>query len=128
MAIHLEDVEVLYLPAAGGVAGAAAAMERVEATLPTLRGRKFYGVCYDPDDDFRACVAAGKDDDAAALGLKRGVIPGGWYARAKVSAPGEIADAFAALRVEHHWDDRRPSIEFYRSQREILLYWPIGAP
>ena len=127
MAVQLDDIDVLYVPSAAGVAGAAAAMECVEAALPTLRGRRFYGVCYDPEDDFRACVAIGPGDDVA-LGLHRGVIPGGHYAKAKVRTSDEIAEAFAVLRAEHEWDNTRPSIEFYRSEREILLYWPITQP
>jgi len=47
--------------------------------------------------------------------------------RAEVSGPDEIAEAFAALRHEHEWDDTRPSIEFYRRQGEIVLYWPVKA-
>ena len=90
MAVQLDDIDVLYVPSAAGVAGAAAAMACVEAALPTLRGRRFYGVCYDPEDDFRACVAIGPGDDVAP-GLHRGVIPGGHYAKAKVRTSDEIA-------------------------------------
>jgi hypothetical protein len=65
------DFDVLYLQAQGGVAGAAAATQRVGAALPTMRGREFYGICYDPDDDFRACVAVKEGDEAASFGLHR---------------------------------------------------------
>ena len=44
---------------------------RVGAALPTMRGREFYGICYDPDDDFRACVAVKEGDEAASFGLHR---------------------------------------------------------
>lgn len=128
MTVQLEDLCVLYATAHGGVPGAAAAMHRVEEALPTLRGRKFYGVCYDPESDYRACVVARDDDDVAALALTQGVIPGGVYARAKISAVDDIAATFQAMRAEHVWDPERPSIEFYRSAGEILLYWPIAQP
>jgi hypothetical protein len=36
-----------------------------------MRGREFYGICYDPDDDFRACVAVKEGDEAASFGLHR---------------------------------------------------------
>jgi len=96
--------------------------------LVDLRGRKFYGVCYDPETDYRACVVAREDDDVAALGLTQGGIPGGMYARAKISAVDNIAATFQAMRAEHVWEKERPSIEFYRSETEILLYWPTAQP
>jgi DNA gyrase inhibitor GyrI len=85
-----------------------------------MRGRKFYGVCYDPDDDFRACVAVKEGDEAASFGLHRGVVPGGWYATAKVSTPDDIPAAMQSVSAEHGFGDSRPSIEFYHS--EIRLY------
>jgi hypothetical protein len=44
METHLEDIPVMYLTAKGGSEGAQAAFTRLEAILPSLRGRKIYGV------------------------------------------------------------------------------------
>src|SRR5207237_8371182 len=57
------------------------AFEELERKVGSLRGRKFYGVFYAADDEYRACVEPKPEDNAAALRLSDGVIPGGRYAR-----------------------------------------------
>lgn len=37
------EVQVMYVESATGVAGASGAFDRLEARLPSMKGRKFYG-------------------------------------------------------------------------------------
>jgi hypothetical protein len=129
MDVTLEDIQVMYLRADEGPVGARAAFEKIEAKLPALRGRKFYGTYQ--GGEYRACVAVLPDDDAGKLGLQTWVIPGGLYVREKMtdwaSRLPEIGNAFVAMadREKARVDAARPSIEFYRSQRELILFLPV---
>lgn len=61
------------------------------------------------------------------------VIPGGSYAREKMrdwaARIPDIGKTFTAMaeREKDRADDSRPSIEFYRSQDELLLLLPVRA-
>jgi hypothetical protein len=128
--VTLPDREVMYVESTAGFAGAAKAFDTLEAAFPSLRGRKFYGTFQPPEGPYRACVAIEPSDDVAALGLPRWTIPGGTYRRAKLAnweqhLP-EIGQTFERMRQEGAHDGRRPSIEFYRSQRELILFLPIS--
>lgn len=95
----------------------------------SLKGRKFYGTFQPPAGPYRACVAIEPSDDVAALGFPTWTIPGGNYSRARVAnweqnLP-EIGKTFQRMREENEHDTSRPSIEFYRSQRELVLFLPV---
>ena len=125
--VVLPDIEVLYVDSDAGIPGSAEAFRRLEAPLPTLRGRRFYGVIR--GEAYRACVARTPEDDPAALGLATWVIPGGCYRRARIrdweQHAAEIGPAFDALRAPGGVDPDRPGIEFYRSQGELLVHVPV---
>lgn len=76
--VTLEPTPVMVVRDAGEMPGAAKqAFEKLEAALPSLRGRRFYGY-WDPDAKaYVACVAAIAGDDADRMGLERATIPGG---------------------------------------------------
>jgi hypothetical protein len=126
--VQRDPVEVLFVEAAGGVAGAKEAFTALEAGLPTLRGRRFYGV-YFGGGSYRACMARRPEDDPAAMGLETWVLPGGRYARTRIDGWAdrihEIGGAFRAMASAHAEDPARPSIEFYRSRMELVLFLPI---
>jgi hypothetical protein len=127
--VELPEVPVIYVESATGLAGAAEAFDRLEAHFPSLRRRKFYGTFQPPSGPYRACVAIEPGDDVAALGLPTWTLPAGKYARAKVrnwkaNLP-EIGKTFGQMSQEFEHDPARPSIEFYRSQKELLLFLPI---
>jgi DNA gyrase inhibitor GyrI len=118
------EVPVMFVRAVGGPAGSAAAFERLERPLPTLRGRKFFATCR--GQDYRACVELRHDDDPEALGLEVGAIPGGLYAKQRLAGgPEKIAAAFDAMATEHAQDASRPCVEFYRRHDEEILFLPI---
>lgn len=124
-------IEVMCVTAEGGPAGIRPAWDRLESTLPSLKGRKFYGAFQPPDGPYRACVVLLPSDDPEALGLDRWTIPGGHYARKTVKAweenPKAISTGFDELAATHKPDPSRPGIEFYRSQGEVIIFLPTEA-
>lgn len=131
METTLNDIPVMYIVAEGGPAGARDAFNKLEGKLSSLRGRKFYGTFQPETGEYRACVALESDDDPQGMGLATGVIPGGLYLREKMkdwmSRTDEIGKTFVAMaeREQIRVDSHRPSVEFYRSQDELILLLPI---
>ena len=127
--LTLPEVQAMYVESATGFAGASEAFDRLEARLGSLKGRKFYGTFVPPAGPYRACVAIEPGDDAAALGLPVWTIPGGKYSRRKLldwtSKIPEIGATFRSMSEESEHDMSRPSIEFYRSQKELVLFLPV---
>jgi len=122
----LKDIEVMYVEANGGTDGAMDAIQELEGRLRSLKGRKFYGTYL--DGQYRACVALKDDDNPKELGLETWVIPGGEFIRRKMEnyteKIPEIGQTFQAMIDENPWDATRPSIEFYRSHKDLILYLP----
>ena len=102
----------------------------VEAAIGSLRGRKFYGTFDPATHEYRVCVQWRDGDDAHALGLEEGTLPGGRYARERLR--GEPPAVYRLIRptFERHAtradrDPSRPSIEFYRRHDLIDLLLPV---
>ena len=131
MEISLEPIQVMFVEAPNGPEGSGEAFNRLEAGFTSLKGRKFYATFQYPDGPYRACVVIEIGDDPEKLGFEIGVIPGGRYARGKLEnwseRPWEIPAAFTKLSEEFRGriDPSRPSIEFYKSQKELILMLPI---
>jgi DNA gyrase inhibitor GyrI len=81
--------------------------------------------------EYRACVAIESQDVPASMGLETWTIPGGAYARRKLEGwperLAEIGQVFGALAAEFPRDPARPNIEFYRSQKELLLFMAVAS-
>jgi DNA gyrase inhibitor GyrI len=129
--VERPDTPVLYLRCDDRVEEIQATWPRLEAAVGSLRGRRFFGVMHaGPQPEYWACVARRDGDDAAALGLRTGVIPGGRYARRRLTGePPEVFErivpGFRALEREHREDGSRPSIEDYRRYDRIDLLLPV---
>ena len=128
MLVTLDDIAVMYVTSPNGVQGAGRAFDTLEACLPSLKGRKFYGTLL--EGEYRACVALEAGDAPAVMSLETWIIPGGAYARRKLRGwPDrlpEIGDIFRALAAEYPPDRSRPNIEFYRSEKELLLFMAVA--
>ena len=104
----------------------ARAWSEVEAALGSLRGRKFYG-SFDPNgNDYSVCGEVTEGDDADALGLEQGTLPGGRYARERLEGEPPalyrlIRPTFERLEKRPDRDPTRPQIEFYRRHDVIDL-------
>jgi len=125
--VILNDIEVMCVVAEAGPADAQQAFDKLESNLKSLKGRRFYGTYH--AGEYRACVALLPDDKPDALGLETYVIPGGKYIRKKMTQwtkrLPEIGNTFIAMSKQYPTDPTRPSIEFYRSQSELLLFLPV---
>ncbi len=105
------------------------AFGRLEQLVGT-RGRKFYGAFYPREKEYRACVVTKVGDDAFALGLEEGTLPGGRYLRSRLRGDPpavyeRIEPTFEELGRRRPADESRPSLEFYRRHDEIELLLPI---
>ena len=84
---ELKDIPVLRVRAEMKGKGPAAAFELLESRLPTLKGRHFYGSfrVLEGGEEYHACVERIPTDDPSKMNLEEGVIPGGLYARRKLT-------------------------------------------
>ncbi len=102
--------------------------------MPTLRGRRMYGVFRgEAASDYFAAVRL-DDVQTDDMGFERGVIPGGLYARKRIrdwsSRLGEIAEEFDKLRAAcaqqgYTEDDERPGVEYCRSADDLIIMVPV---
>lgn len=129
--VFMSDIPVLCIEVKG-VVNSGKAFEHLENKLGSLQGRKFYGALLGGPEDgiYRACVALKEDEYLAELGLLQWKIPGGKYLRCKIQnwtdKLDQISKVFSEMAILRKSDDRRPHIEFYRSQKELILMMPVG--
>jgi len=128
--VTIDDIPVMYVAGEKGrpiPEQAPEAFRELEAKLPSLKGRKFYGVEF--SGEYRACVEMRENDDPSSLPHPVWVIPGGKYVRRKIKDWEENIDliglVFEALVKENDIDPERPFIEYYRSQRELFIMVPV---
>jgi hypothetical protein len=128
--VTVRDTAVMYVAGDTGTPiaeQAPKAFEELEAKLSSLKGRKFYGVIL--GDEYRACVAMNLEDDPLSLPHPTWTLPGGKYVRRRVPRWEEnlhtIGQTCEMLRRRADFDPSRPVIEYYRSQRELLLMVPV---
>lgn len=129
----IEDIPVARVKSENGIAGSKKAFDLLESRMNGLTGRKMYGVFYPQSDEYFACVLLDEQfpDD---MGFERGSIPGGKYARQRLegwsSKIPQIKTTFDQLEQaisdnKLEIDPVRPSIEYYRSFRELICMLPV---
>jgi len=129
--VELTDIPVLRIRADMKGDGPRAAFDRLESKLPTLKGRRFYGTfqVLEDGEEYFACVELIGTDDPTSMQVERGVIPGGLYARRKLmdwqNKISSLPTLFEEMVGDHDVDPGRPSVEFYRSQKELHLLLPV---
>jgi len=126
--VERDEIQVQFIQAADGVAGAPRAWESLEQAVG-MQGRHFYG-SFDPvANDYRACVEV-READELVEGLESGTLAGGRYLRARVQGEppavyGQIGPMFEAMVQARTPDMSRVSLEHYKSRDEIELFLPI---
>ena len=112
-----------------GLEGIQRVWRDLESKIPSLKGRKFYGTFQPPNGPYRACVGLQPGESAEQMGLESWTIPGGRYARRRLldweEHKNEISKMFEEMAGVREADPTRPSIEFYRSRRELVLLLPV---
>lgn len=128
MKVVIQDIPVMFVASPNGPASASDAFKKLEGALNwQLQGRKFYGTMF--LGEYRACAAVTPKDDPGKLGLMTWIIPGGKYFKDKIAdwekhIP-EIGPKCEEIIAKVQFDDGRPIIEFYRSQKELFLFVPV---
>lgn len=113
--------------------GVADAFARVEGSLPTLRGRKFYGVAREGPQgvEYFAGVAIADETEAAVLGLPSMVVAAGPWARSRLAGGADsvasIPSVVDGLIARHGMDPSRPVLEFYKSRDQLEVLVPVLA-
>lgn len=128
--VTLPDTPVMFVAGQAGKSiaeQAPRAFEALEAKLPSLKGRKFYGAAL--GDEYRACVGIHPSDDPRSLPHPTWILPSGKYVRRRILDWGQHLDVIGptmqALLGRPDVDTSRPCLEFYRSQKELLVMVPI---
>jgi len=130
--VELEEVPLLCLRERGDpgeVAEMAPRMWReLESRLPSLKGRKMYGLFWPRQGEYAVCTTVMEGDDA--LGLEPETLPGGVFLRARLRGDppkvyARIGPTFDELVQAGNPDQTRPSVEFYRRHDTIDLLLPV---
>jgi hypothetical protein len=128
--VDREDVRVMFRRTSDEQEAITRTWAEVEAAIGQLRGRKFYGVFDSGTNEYRVCVQWRDGDDAEAVGLEDGALPGGRYVRERLQGEppavyGLIQPTFERLAQRPDRDPSRPEIEFYRRHDLIDLLLPV---
>ncbi|MDH7490352.1 MAG: hypothetical protein QHH80_12720 [Anaerolineae bacterium] len=108
------------------------AWDRLEARMPSLKGRHFYGltVCEGGELVYYAAVQVAGEDEAAALGFPLLRVRGGRCARVKLldwpHHVDEIGAVFDELMRNFPMAPDAPTVEYYRSESELHLLVPLA--
>ena len=128
--VTIKPIFVMYVAGLKGAPiaeQAPMAFQQLEDKLSSLKGRKFYGIII--GNEYRACVAIGQNSYVSSLPYPTWTIPGGRYIRRKIPDWEKnlhlIGRSFDDLCGLPDFDSSRPLIEFYRSQKELLLMVPV---
>ena len=111
--------------------GIQAAWGKLEEMVGSLRGRRFYGITVPEEGElaYYAGVEPRDPDEIAAFGLPTYEIQGGKFARVRLfdweEYLDEIPSIFGFLMKNYPMQDHGPTIEYYRSQKELHLLVPL---
>jgi len=130
--VDLPDVNLVVSRADEFPAGIKAAWDRLESKLPSLKGRRFYGlaVCEGSQVAYFAGVQPVSDEEVASLGLPTMMTKGGKYARVKLfdwqNHTDKIDEIIDQLMQDFQMDPNGAGVEYYRSQSELHLLMPLA--
>jgi hypothetical protein len=129
--VERDDVAVMFKRVSDEQAAISRGWVEVEAAMGSLRGRKFFGAFDETRCEYRVCVQVREGDDAGALGLETGTLPGGRYAKVRLEGDPPavyelIGPTFKRLATRPDRDPSRPGIEFYRRHDVIDLLLPVS--
>jgi hypothetical protein len=129
--LNLPDIQLVVCRATVFPAGIKAAWDQLESKLPSLRGRKFYGLTFREDEHlvYYAGLEPLDENEISRLGFPTMILRGGKYARVKLldwtKHADQISGIFDELMEQFKKDRAGPTIEFYRSQSELHLMIPL---
>ena len=129
--VNQPEMELVVCQATEFPAGIKDSWSRLESRLESLKGRKFYGLTYFEGGQlvYYAGLEPVDGEEITSLGFPTLTLKGGRYARVKLmdwtEHADEIGPIFDELMDRYKKDPGGPTIEFYRSQKELHLMIPI---
>jgi len=77
------DIKLMCIKSPEGLISAGKTFDNLERKLPSLKGRKFYGLSKSEGENltYLACVKVQGEEDASKLGFQEIVLPKGEYER-----------------------------------------------
>jgi predicted transcriptional regulator YdeE len=127
----LDTLKLIYLKADSFPGGITAVWDKLDITLPSLKGRKFYGTAKMTGGqmEYRACVVPLDENEHNRLGMEEFTIPAGYYTAKKLNdwqnhIP-EIRNLFTELNSKFEADTERYNLESYKSSKELIVMLPI---
>lgn len=100
----------------------------LESAFKSLKRRKFYGVVI--GNTYHACSTITDEDRESNLPHPTMTIPGGIYATIRINDwekhTNEIGPSFETLLALPNVDHDRPVVEFYQSEKVLLLMVPVN--
>ena len=125
------DVKLMCLKSPDGPISAGKTFDKLESKLPSLKGRRFYGLSKLEGDNitYFACVKVQGEEDASNFGLQEIVLPKGEYEREAImdweDHIDQIPEKFDKIESKNLVDHQKFYVEYYRSQKELILMAPI---
>lgn len=129
--VESPDIPVLYV--AGNRSRpiseqAPQAIDKLESMMPSLVGRRFFGVVV--DGEYRACVEKNPDIDPGELSSSpEFMIPGGRYVHRRLIDWEHnvelLVQAVEELTARSDHDPSRYVVEHYRSHTEVVIRAPV---
>jgi predicted transcriptional regulator YdeE len=134
MIFNVKDIDEKYslsVKAKSFPEGVKEAFDVLEGKLRSLKGKKFFGVSSKGSGgiEYRACAVSEAEGESFYSGFEMYKIPGGKYATCKIEDWAdkleEIGPLFKEMGKNFNLAESRPLLEFYRSQKELILMMPI---
>lgn len=125
------DVKLMCLKSPDGPISAGKTFDKLESKLPSLKGRRFYGLSKLEGDNitYFACVKVQGEEDASKFGFQEIVLPKGEYEREAImdweDHIDQIPEKFDKIESKNLVDHQKFYVEYYRSQKELILMAPI---
>ncbi|MHB1708640.1 MAG: hypothetical protein ACYCT2_04100 [Thermoplasmataceae archaeon] len=125
------DVKLICVKSLDGPVSADKTFDDLERKLPSLKGRKFYGMSKLEGDNltYFACVKVQGEDDANKREFQEIVLPKGEYEREVIinweEHIDQISEQFEKIESKNIVDPQRFFVEYYRSRKELILMVPI---
>ena len=125
------DVKLMCLKSPDGPISAGKTFDKLESKLPSLKGRRFYGLSKLEGDNitYFACVKVQGEEDASKFGFQEIVLPKGEYEREAImdweDHIDQIPEKFDKIESKNLVDHQKFYVEYYRSQKELILMVPI---
>ncbi|PIN75290.1 hypothetical protein COV18_03815 [Candidatus Woesearchaeota archaeon CG10_big_fil_rev_8_21_14_0_10_37_12] len=124
--VNKKPVDVIYIEVPSPQQSKEAFIQ-LESKLPSLKGRKFYGIAF--SDKYFVAVEIHDEQEPKKYGLPTYIIPGGKYAKTEVKDYMQnlhkIPTTFEKLEKEYPRDETRPAIEFYERGDKLICLLPL---